>query len=155
MLLTVEDTVGNVGNCVETGTLDIEWTQPEVKVRKSEEKSRKVVEEPADDFGGLDWSKPLASASVKDDDDELKLEWSDDPDTEEEDVPVGGPGLTKAGSFKKSAAKSNSNVIEGTSHKLNFQLFSLEYVASDNLVRLGWLRSKVYGSKLGHLPMKV
>lgn len=110
MFLTVED---NVDNCVETGTLDMDWTQPEVKVKKSEEKSRKVVEEPADDFGGLDWSKPLASAAVKDDD-ELKLEWSDDPDTEEEDLPTSGPGLTKVGSFKKSAAKSNSNIVEGT-----------------------------------------
>jgi hypothetical protein len=39
--------------------------------------------------------------------DELELEWSDDPDTEEEDAPAAGSGLTKAGSFKKSAGKSN------------------------------------------------
>jgi hypothetical protein len=39
--------------------------------------------------------------------DELELEWSDDPDTEEEDAPAAGSGLTKTGSFKKSAGKSN------------------------------------------------
>jgi hypothetical protein len=45
--------------------------------------------------------------------DELELEWSDDPDTEEEDAPAAGSGLTKAGSFKKSAGKSNYKTYDG------------------------------------------
>ena len=84
----------NVDNCVETGTLDMDWSQLEipVKSKKVEEKPRNVVDEVGDDFGGLDWSRPLVSETVKDED-ELKLEWSDDPDTEEEDLPVGGTKL--------------------------------------------------------------
>ena len=56
-----------VDNCLNTGTLD-EWSQPEVKIsstKKSDEKSRKAVEETVDDFGGLDWSRPLVEPSVK------------------------------------------------------------------------------------------
>jgi hypothetical protein len=68
-------------------------------------------------------SRPLASTTVKDDDDELKLEWSDDPDTEEEDLPVGGTGLTKAGSFRKSTQKSNSHVIEGKMRTWHWKIF--------------------------------
>ena len=43
--------------------------------------------------------------------DELELEWSDDPDTEEEDAPAAGSGLTKT-SFKKSAGKSNCKTYD-------------------------------------------
>jgi hypothetical protein len=71
---SVED---SVDNCVETGTLDTDWSQPEVvaKPKRGEEKAKKAAAEvaPADDFGGLDWSRPLASAAAKDEDDELKL----------------------------------------------------------------------------------
>lgn len=99
---------------METGTLDMDWSQLEipVKSKKVEEKPRNVVDEVGDDFGGLDWSRPLVSETVKDED-ELKLEWSDDPDTEEEDLPIGGTKLVKTGSLKKSTIKSNSNIVEG------------------------------------------
>jgi hypothetical protein len=50
-------TEDGVDNCVETGTLDIDWAQPEVEVKKTIEKLKKVVEEPADDIGGLDWCR--------------------------------------------------------------------------------------------------
>ncbi len=92
----------------------MDWSQPEISVKvsskKSDEKSRKLLDE--SDETGLDWSRPLADPIVKDDD-ELELEWSDDPDTEEEDLPVAGSGLKKTGSFKKTIGKSNSKTTEG------------------------------------------
>ena len=104
----------SVDNCLETGTFDMDWSQPEISVKvsskKSDEKSRKIVDE--SDETGLDWSRPLADPVVKVDD-ELELEWSDDPDTEEEDLPVAGSGIKKTGSFKKTVGKSNSKTTEG------------------------------------------
>ena len=47
-----------------------------------------VVEE-ASKSDVIDWSSPLVSGNetkVDDDDDELKLEWSDDPDSDEDDL---------------------------------------------------------------------
>jgi hypothetical protein len=105
---------GSVDNCLETGTFDMDWSQPEIKVssKKSVEKSRNIVDESANDEIGLDWSRPLADPVAKVDD-ELELEWSDDPDTEEEDLPMTGSGIKKTGSFKKTVGKSNSKTIEG------------------------------------------
>ena len=64
---TVEDVVDN---CLETGTFDMEWSQPEVvrtTKKSSEEKSKKIVDESvSDDFGGLDWSKPLVDPVISD-----------------------------------------------------------------------------------------
>ena len=55
--------------CVETGTLDVDWAQPEIKVpsKKSEEKSRAKVDELGLGLeeSGLDWSRPLVEPAVK------------------------------------------------------------------------------------------
>ena len=63
------------------------------KDRKKPEVPLKEVKEATD---VIDWSSPLVSGPPKmdDDDDELKLEWSDDPDTDEDDeVPKKGEGV--------------------------------------------------------------
>ena len=85
---------------VETGTFEgtnssLDWSQPVPKDRKKPEVPLKEVKEATD---VIDWSSPLVSGPPKmdDDDDELKLEWSDDPDTDDEDDEVPKKGESEA-----------------------------------------------------------
>ena len=70
----------------QTKNESIDWSKPE----QSEDLS-------------LDWSQP--EKKIDNVDDELKLEWSDDPDTEEEEAPA----LSRGSSQKK---KSKQATIE-------------------------------------------
>jgi len=58
--------------CLETGTFDMDWSQPIEKTRKVEKKELGLFDEPSEDTG-LDWSTPLTNQDKKDDDDELKV----------------------------------------------------------------------------------
>ena len=85
---------------VETGTLEhseMDWSQPVVAAAKESPKqdfvdwSAPVSARPASPGLDLDWSQPVK----KDEDDELKLEWSDDPESEEEDSKLKRKGSTR------------------------------------------------------------
>lgn len=76
---------GFISKKVETGTFDqsdnMDWSMPIAKKKEEIDWSRPSAI-PEDEGLSLDWSTPVK----KDDhEDELKLEWSDDPDSEEED----------------------------------------------------------------------
>ena len=91
---------------VETGIFEqteMQWSQPKPSSKKPEKTA--IFETPALDSGGaMDWSRPLASGPAKVEDDELKLEWSDDPESEEEEVVVKSGLIRKVSVKKKTAA---------------------------------------------------
>ncbi|XP_040565654.1 dmX-like protein 2 isoform X5 [Lepeophtheirus salmonis] len=77
----------NVENSLVTGIFhqtQMDLSQPKPTSKKDTEKvgRSQPIEKLSDDMG-LDWSKPI-TVSKTEDDDELKLEWSDDPDTDDD-----------------------------------------------------------------------
>lgn len=99
---------GFINKKVETGTFDqsdnIDWSTP-VSSKKEEIDWSRPSTIPEDEGLSLDWSTPVK----KDDhDDELKLEWSDDPDSEEDEDPG---KLSRKSSTKK---KTGETTIDDT-----------------------------------------
>merc|ERR1712083_638478 len=92
---------------LETGTFDqsetMDWLDNSVKSKKTDEimdwsKPEKTESEEL----VLDWGQPSSVEKLGNDEDELKLEWSDDPDSEDEEELKGVAGkLSRHGSTKK------------------------------------------------------
>ena len=93
---------------VETGTFDqsMDWSQPVKPTKESNKNDSIDWSKPEKEELSLDWSAPVKKM---DEDDELKLEWSDDPESEEEPEK---PALSRGSSTK--TKKSTKQSKQGT-----------------------------------------